>query len=143
MQEYELERLLSGELEIPDAETGDIHTAGLFSCLQLLIHFGEELEGNPNPDDEAYDGLRYILGAISSDKLVHDLQLITVEVVGVEYYEKFQQKIQGMELTLESARDLEKDPELQEHLELMAWLAMVGLFVEALYTYFNIQDQEL
>jgi hypothetical protein len=143
LQEYGLEELLSGELEIPDAETSDVKTAGLFSCLQLLTHFCYELNENSNPSDECYDSLRYILRSISSEKFVHDLLIITVSVVGVEYYEKFQQRIQNLDLSFESAKGLENDPELQEHIDLMAWFALVRLFLESVYTYFNIPDQNL
>jgi len=143
LQEYGLEELLSGELEIPDAETRDVKTAGLFSCLQLLILFCYELKENPNLSDDCYDSLRYILSSISSDKFVHDLLIIIVSVVGIEYYEKFQQIIQDLDLDLESARRLENDPELQEHVDLMAWFALVRLFLESVYTYFNIPDQNL
>lgn len=140
LQEYELEQLLSGELEIPDAEASDVKTAGLFSCLQLLIHFCYELKENPNPSDDCYDSLRYILSSISSDKFVHDLLIIIVSVVGIEYYEKFQQIIQDLDLDLESARRLENDPELQEHVDLMAWFALIRLFLESVYIYFNAPD---
>lgn len=143
LQEYGLDELLSGELDIPDAEIIDVKTAGLFSCLQLLIHFCYELKENPNPSDECYDSLRYILRSISSKKFVHDLLIITVSIVGVEYYEKFQQRIQNVDLSLESAKALENDPELQEHIDLMAWFALVRLFLESVYTYFNIPDQNL
>lgn len=143
LQEYVLEELLSGELEIPDTKIIDVKTAGLFSCLQLLIHFCYELKENPNPSDECYDSLRYILRSISSKKFVHDLLIITVSVVGVEYYEKFQQRIQNVDLSLENAKGLENDPELQEHIDLMAWFALVRLFLESVYTYFNIPDQNL
>lgn len=143
LQEYELEQLLSGALEIPDAEPSDVKTAGLFSCLQLLIHFCYELKDNPNPSDDCYDSLKYILRSISSSKFVRDLLIITVSVVGVAYYEKFQQRIQNLDLSFESAKGLENDPELQEHIDLMAWFALVRLFLESVYTYFNIPDQHL
>ena len=143
LQEYGLDELLSGELDIPDAETSDVKTAGLFSCLQLLMHFCYELKENPNPSDDCYDSLRYILRSISSEKFVHDLLIITVSVVGVEYYEKFQQRIQNLNLSLESVKGLENDPELQEHIDLMAWFALVRLFLESVYIYFNIPYQNL
>ena len=141
LQEYGLDELLSGELDIPNAEIIDVKTAGLFSCLQLLIHFCYELKENPNPSDDCYESLRYILRSISSEKFVHDLLIITVSVVGVEYYEKFQQRIQNLDLSFESAKGLENDTELQEHIDLMAWFALVRLFLESVYTYFNIPDQ--
>ncbi|MGV8993827.1 MAG: hypothetical protein ACOH1O_06975 [Flavobacterium sp.] len=140
LQEYELKQLLSNNVEIRDAEMNDIRTAGLFSCLQLLIHFCSELKGNPSPNDDFYDSLRFMLCSISSHKLVHDLLIIIVSVVGIEYYEKFQHKIQDLDLSLESARDLENDPELQEHVELMAWFALVRLFLESIYTCFNVPE---
>lgn len=143
LQEYVLEELLSGELEIPDTKIIDVKTAGLFSCLQLLIHFCYELKENPNPSDDCYDSLRYILRSISSEKFVDDLLIIILSVVGVEYYEKFQHKIQDLDLSLESAKGLEKDPELQEHIDLMAWFALVRLFLESVYTYFSIPNQNL
>ena len=143
LQEYELEELLSGDLEIDGTEMQDVKTAGLFSCLQLLMHFCYELKENPNPSDECYDSLRYILRSISSEKLVHDLLIIIVSLVGVEYYEKFQQRIQNLDSSLESAKGLENDPELQEHIDLMAWFALARLFLESVYTYFNIPDQTL
>ena len=139
LQEYGLEQLLSGELKIPYAETRDVKTAGLFSCLRLLIHFCYELKENPNPSGDCYDSLKYILRSISSDKFAHNLLIIIVSVVGLDYYEKFQYKIQDS-LSLESARGLENDPELQEHVGLMVWFALVRLFLESVYTYFNVSD---
>lgn len=143
LQEYDLQELLSGDLEIDGAEMQDVKTAGLFSCLQLLIHFCYELQENPNPSDDFYVSLRYILRSISSEEFLHDLLIIIVSVVGLEYYEKFQQRIQNLDLSLESAKGLENDPELQEHIDLMAWFALVRLFLESVYTYFNISDQNL
>lgn len=143
LQEYGLEELLSGDLEIDGTEMQDVKTAGLFSCLQLLMHFCYELKENPNPSDECYDSLRYILRSISSEKFVQDLLIIIVSVAGIEYYEKFQQKIQNLDLSLESAKGLENDLELQEHINLMAWFALVRLFLESVYTYFNSPSQNL
>lgn len=39
LQEYGLEELLSGDLEIADIDIQDVKIAGLLSCLQLLMHF--------------------------------------------------------------------------------------------------------
>ena len=141
LQEYELEQLLSGELEIPGAATSDVKTAGLFSCLQLLIHFCYELMENPNTSDDCYDSLRYILQAISCDKFAHEVLISIISVVGIDYYEKFQLRMQNLEVSLEKARDLENDSELQEHMGLMAWFAIVRLFLELVYSYYNISDQ--
>ncbi|WP_296149904.1 hypothetical protein [uncultured Flavobacterium sp.] len=143
LQEYDLAQLLSGSLEVTDAKMHDVKTAGLLSCLQLLLHFCRGLKENPDPMDKRFDSLRYILSSISSDKFVHDLLLTIISAVGAGYYEKFQQHIQDLDLSLENARGMEKDPELQEHLELMAWFGLVRLFLEAAYAYFDISDEDL
>lgn len=143
LQEYELEVLLSGGLEIPDTETSEVKTAGLLACIQLLIHFCDELQENPDSRNDSYDSLKYILRSISSEKFIHDLQLILVSVVGIVYNKKFQQKIQNLDVSVESAKGLENDPELQEHIELMAWFALIRLFLDSVYTYFNSSEQNL
>lgn len=141
LQEYDLEQLLSGSLDITDTKMQDVKTAGLLSCLQLLIHFCYELKDNPNPADRRFDSLRYILNSITSYHFVHELLIIILSVVGENYYEKFQQRIQYLDFDLENARVLENDPELQEHIDLMGWFALVRLFLESVYTYFNNPDQ--
>ena len=143
LQEYDLEQLFSGSLEITDAKKQDIKTAGLLSCLQLLIHFCYELKENPNPADNRFDSLRYILSSITSYEFVYELLIIIVSVVGENYYEKFQQRIQYLDFNLENAIDLENDPELQEHIDLMVWFALARLFLESVYIYFNNPDQNL
>ena len=137
LQEYDLEQLLSGSLEITDTNKQDVKTAGLLSCLQLLIHFCYELKENPNPDDYRFDSLRYILNSITSSQFINELLIIIVSVVGEDYYEKFQQRIQYFDFDLKNAIDMESDPELQEHIDLMVWFALARLFLESVYTYFN------
>ena len=61
LQEYDLEELLSGDLEIIDAETQDVKTAGLLSCMQLLIHFCYELKENPLPASSSYRNCSLLL----------------------------------------------------------------------------------
>lgn len=141
LQEYDLEELLSGDLEISDAEIQDVKTAGLLSCLQLLIHFCYELKENPNPADKRFDSLRYILKSINCFLFVQELLFVVKTVVGAEYYQKFQQRIQNLDFDLQSALELEKDLELEQHIELMTWFALVRLFLESVYTYFNSPDK--
>jgi hypothetical protein len=141
LQEYDLEELLSGDLEITDAAMQDVKTAGLLSCLQLLIHFCYELKENPNPNDKRFDSLRYILNSITCSQFVHELLFAIITVVGADYYKKFQQSIQNLHFDLESAIELENDPELNEPIDLMTWFALVRLFLESVYTYFNSPDK--
>ncbi|PWJ90642.1 hypothetical protein BC749_1207 [Flavobacterium araucananum] len=143
LQEYDLEELLSGNLEITDAEIQDVKTAGLLSCLQLLIHFCCELKEDPNPADKRFDSLRYILKSINCTLFVHELLFVIVTLVGADYYQKFQQRIQSADFDWESALELENDPELKEHIDLMTWFALVRLFLESVYTYFNSPDKKI
>jgi hypothetical protein len=143
LQEYSLEELLSGDLEIADTDIQDVKIAGLLSCLQLLMHFSYELKENPNPNNMSFDSLRYILNSIACSRFVHELLLVVISVVGTNYYQKFQQRIQNLDFDLQSALELESDPELQQHTDLMAWFALVKLFLESVYTYFNSSDQNL
>lgn len=139
LQEYDLEELLSGNLEINAAEMQDVKTAGLLSCLQLLVHFCGEL----NPDDRRFDSLRYILNSITCSRFKQELLLVILSVVGTDYYERLQRRIQNLDLNLESEAELENDPELKEHIDLMTWLALTRLFLESVYTYFSILDKEI
>ncbi|WP_417941956.1 hypothetical protein [Flavobacterium sp. RS13.1] len=47
LQQYDLEELLSGNLEIPDTKKQEVKTAGILSCLQVLIYFCYDLERKP------------------------------------------------------------------------------------------------
>lgn len=143
LQQYGLEELLSGNLEIADTDRQDVRIAGLLSCLQLLMHFCYELKENPNPNNMSFDSLRYILNSIACSRFVHELLLVVISVVGTDYYQKFQQRIQNLDFDLQSALELESDPELQGHTDLMAWFALVRLFLESVYTYFNSHDENL
>ena len=137
LQEYDLNELLSGIVEIKDTNIQDVKTAGLLSCLQLLLHFYAELRENPNPDYSRFDSLRYILNSITLSKFLNELLSIILSVVGETYYEKFQKKIQYLDFDLKTAKDMESDPELREHIDLMVWFAFARLFLESVYTYFN------
>lgn len=141
LQEYDLEELLSDDFEIIDAEIQDVKTAGLLSCLQLLIHFCYELKENPKTADKRFDSLRYILKSITCSQFVDELLFVLITVVGADYYKKFQQRIQNLNFDLESAIELENDPELNEHIDLMTWFALVRLFLESVYTYFSSSDK--
>jgi len=143
LQEHGLEELLSGNPEIADTDIQDVKIAGLLSCLQLLMYFCYELKKNPNPNNMSFESLRYILNSIACSRFVNELLLVVISVVGTDYYQKFQQRIQNLDLSFESAKGLENDPELQEHIDLMPWFALVRLFLESVYTYFNISDQNL
>lgn len=141
LQEYDLEELLSGSIEITDAEIQDVKTAGLLSCLQLLLQFCSELRENPNPADIRFESLRYILNSITLSRFVRELLQIVKTAVGEDYYQNFQQSIQSLDFDLENTVALQNDSELQQHINLIAWFGLVRLFLESVYTYFSSPDK--
>lgn len=143
LQEHDLEELLSGNLEINGAEMQDVKTAGLLSCLKLLVHFCGELKEQPDPEDSRFDSVRYILKSIACSRFVEELLLVVLSMVGPDYYEKFQLRIQNLDFNPESEAELENDPELKEHINVMTWLALARLFLESVYTYFSSPEGEV
>lgn len=142
MQHYKLKELLSGRCHIPDEQADDVKTAGLCTCLYLLVEYCYEFEQSPNSDEESLDSLRYVLGAIDLNTLIGELWAIILQVVGVEYYERFQLRIQKTKLNFEDLLSLEEDPELHGNFEIVTWFALMRLFLEAVYTKYIITDQE-
>jgi len=143
MQHYKLQKLVTGRCNIADEQADDVKTAGLFTCLYLLVEFGYELEHDSDGDEQSLDSLRYILDAIDLEQLIEELWRIILSVVGTEYYEKFQSKIQQVKSNFDDLLSLEEDPDLHEHFDLVSWFALMRLFLEAVYMNFSISDQNL
>jgi len=140
LQEYELEQLLSGKVQVPNAQADDVKTAGLLSCLHLLVHFCYKMEENPNNEDDCIGSLRYDLSSISLDKFKSDLHIIILSVVGMDYYRKFQHKIKDVNLNFEDILNLQNNSELKEHFDLMAWFGLVRMFLESVYINYTISN---
>lgn len=140
LQDYELKELLSGKLQIPNAQADDVKTAGLLSCLHLLVHFCYKMEENPNNEDDCIGSLKYVLSSISLDKFKSDLLTIILSVVGIDYYEKFQLKIREGNLNFEDILNLQNNSEFKEHFDLMAWFALVRIFLESVYINYTISS---
>ena len=143
LQQYKLNALLSGKVNIPDAEAGDVKTAGLFTCLYLLVEFCYEVEHDSDGEKKSLDSLRYVLDAIDLEQLIEELWRIVLSVVGTAYYERFQVRIKEAKLDYEDLLRLEDDPELYEHFDLVSWFALMRLFLEAVYMNFSISDQNI
>ena len=143
LQQYKLNELLSGKVNIPDAEAGDVKIAGLFTCLYLLVEFCYELQHDMDGEKKSLDSLRYLLASIDLEQLVEELWRIVLSVVGTAYYDKFQSKIQQVKSNFEDLLGMEEDPELHEHFDLVSWFALMRLFLEAVYMNFSISDQNL
>lgn len=139
MQQYRLKELLSGKCAIPDTQADDVKTAGLFTCLYLLVEFCYEMEHDPDSNKEC---INYVLCAIGLNQFMSELWMMVLSVVGISYYEKFQLRIQDTKLNIEELLSLEEDPELQQHFDLVTWFALMRLFLEAVYIRYTITYHE-
>lgn len=142
IQEYELEKLLSGEIEVKDASRQDVKTAGLLSCLLLLIHFYfDKDQGNLNKCNvysvTQFDSIKYIMNAISSEKCISELFLLILSIVGIDYFKKYQEKMRDPDFILKQTVGFDNDPEMDEHIDMMVWFALVRLFIEAIFIYYD------
>jgi len=142
IQEYELEKLLSGEIEIKDASRRDVKTAGLLSCLLLLIHFYfDKDKGNLSKskvdDVTQFDSINYIMNAITSEKCINELFLLILSIVGIDYFKKYQENIKDPDFVLKQTLGFDSDPEMGVHIDMMVWFALVRLFIEAIFIYYD------
>jgi len=142
IQEYELEKLLSGKIEIKDASTQDVKTAGLLSCLLLLTHFYfDKDEGNlsRSETDELnnFDSIKYILNAITSEECINELFLLILSIVGIDYFKKYQENMKDPDFVLKQTLGFDSDPEMGVHIDMMVWFALVRLFIEAIFIYYD------
>lgn len=142
IQEYELEKLLSGKIEIKDASIQDVTTAGLLSCLLLLIHFYfDKNEGNlsRSETDELnnFDSIKYILNAITSEECISRLFILILSIVGIDYFKKYQEHMKDPDFVLKQTMGFDSDPEMGVHIDMMVWFALVRLFIEAIFIYYD------
>jgi len=149
IQNYDLKDLLYGNIEVLNASRLDTKTAAITSCLLALIAFSSELldnEGRMIPlsdipeDNIAVSAIEYIISSIALDDLLEYLLYSIISIVGVEYYTAFQQKIGSKNFENEDILHLENDAELKEHIDMMAWFAVIRLFLESVYFYFNDEN---
>lgn len=145
MQEYNLAHLLSGNINFGNSSGQEIKTAGLLSCLQLIInlYFSILQKGykdlmlykkdlyDANEVIEEYNSLKFLISSVNSEDFINEIFHLIIEIVGVEYYEKFQKEVQVTEFILESALGFKVNPYFQKHLDLMIWFPLFRMFLEA------------
>jgi len=149
IQKYSSRELFSGNIDIPDIDSVNLKIAGLLTYLQFLIssipdfvdQSGCIIPADEIKNDKSYQAEHYIINSIPLDDYIEHLFLTVVSATGVEYYQKFTGKIGNINFTLDDILKLENDVELQEHIDLMMWFALVRILLESLYFYFNPENK--
>ena len=144
IQEHKLEELLAGTIEIKDARTQDVKTAGLLSCLLLLIHFYFEGKSNNSVESKSetdeldnFNSAQYIIKATTSEKCINELFLLILSIVGIDYFKKYQEKMKDPDFVFNQTIGYDNDPEMDLHIDLMVWFALLHLFIEAIFIYYD------
>lgn len=144
IQEHKLEELLAGTIEIKDARTQDVKTAGLLSCILLLIHFYFEGESNNSLESKSetdeldnFNSAQYIINATTSEKCINELFLLILSIVGIDYFKKYQEKMKDPDFVFNQTIVYDTDPEMDLHIDLMVWFALLHLFIEAIFIYYD------
>ena len=148
IQKYSSKELFSGSIQIPNINSANLKIAGLLTYLQFLIssipdfidQSGRVIPAEEIKNDKSYQAEHYIINSISLDDYLEHLFLTVVSATGVEYYQNFTEKIGNINFTLDDTLTLENDVELQEHIDLMMWFAVVRILLESLYFYFNPEN---
>ncbi len=148
IQKYSIKDMFSGNVEIPNIDLHSLKIAGLLTCLQFLIssftdfidEFGNSLPLKETENSNSYQAENYIISSIPLDDYLKELFLSVLSVIGEEYYKKFLEKIGNPEFTIDDILKLEKDKELQKHIDLIMWFSLIRVFLEAIYFYFNIEN---
>lgn len=144
IQEYELEKLLSGKIEIKDASVQDVKTAGLMSWILLLIHFYFDDKSNHSVESKSvtdeldnFNSAQYIVKAITSEECINELFLLILSIVGIDYFKKYQENMKDPDFVLKQTLGFDSDPEMGVHIDMMVWFALVRLFIEAIFIYYD------
>ncbi|PWN59018.1 hypothetical protein [Chryseobacterium viscerum] len=148
IQKYSSRELFSGNIEIPNIDSANLKIAGLLTYLQFLIssipdfidQSGRIIPADEIKNDKSYQAEHYIINSIPLDDYIEDLFLTVVSATGEEYYRKFIEKTGNPDFTIDEIQKLENDTELQEHIDLMIWFALVRILLESLYFYFNPEN---
>ncbi|AZA92381.1 Uncharacterised protein [Chryseobacterium nakagawai] len=148
IQKYSLKEMFSGNIEIPNIDPHSLKIAGLLTCLQFLVssftdfidEFDNRLPLKETETSNSYQAEHYIISSIALDDYLKELFLSVLSVTGEEYYQKFLKKIGNPDFTIDDILKLDKDKELQEHIDLLMWYSLIRVFLEAIYFYLNIEN---
>jgi len=136
LQEYGLEDTPTGNIQIDGNSPNEMKTAGLLSCLQVILSLSADLKAHPDGDGLQLEALRYILKSIGCGDFVREILLMVIGVTGEDYYRSFRDKTDTLGADLEQLNSFTEDPELQEHLDLMTWFCIVRIFLESVYMHY-------
>lgn len=136
IQKYRIKELFSGNMKIPDIDSANLKIAGLLTYLQFLIssipefidQSGRIIPADEIKNDKSYQAENYIIASIPLDDYLNELFLSVLSVTGEEYYQKFLEKIGNPDFTIDDILKLEKDKDLQVHIDLMIWFSLTICF---------------
>lgn len=144
IQESKLEELLAGSIDFKNASAQDVKTAGLLSCILLLIHFYFDGKSSSSVKSESetdesdnFNSAQYIISATTSEKCINELFLLILSIVGIDYFKKYQENIKDPDFVLKQTLGFDSDPEMGVHIDMMVWFALVRLFIEAIFIYYD------
>lgn len=144
IQEYKLEELLAGRIDLKNASSQDVKTAGLLSCILLLIHFYFDGKSNSSVESKSetdeldnFNSAQYIMNAITSEECINELFLLILAIVGIDYFKKYQENMKDPDFVLKQTLGFDSDPEMDLHIDLMVWFALLHLFIEAIFIYYD------
>lgn len=140
LQQYGVKEMLEGGITIAGYTEEEIKAAGLLSGVQMVLLFYIEIREQKDNVENMEEMLRYILGSVSCGGWIDGtLQLVT-GIVGTDYYERFQDRIATMGNDVRQLENLAHDPILHPHINLMTWFCLVRLFLESVYTLYDIDN---
>lgn len=148
IQKYSIKEMFSGNIEIPNIDSHSLKIAGLLTCLQFLIssftdfidEFGNSIPLKETENSNSYQAENYIISSILLDDYLKELFLTILSIIGEDYYQKFLEKIGSPDFTIDDILKLDKDIELQEHIDLMVWFSLIRVFLETIYFYFDPEN---
>lgn len=84
-----------------------------------------------------FNSAQYIINSTTSEKCINELFLLILSIVGIDYFEKYQEKMKDPDFVLKQTVGFDNDPEMDEHIDIMVWFALVRLFIEAIFIYYD------
>ena len=156
---YGIEDFLDGRIDIPEVDNKQsMRNARLAACLLYLIAtcwklFGEKIHKQPacswpltDVQKTDLDSIHKTLGKISLDDVQMELSKSLMLIVGRPYFKLFFDKLKPFDNNKMNKRDTKKfdnEPALKPHMQLMLWMSIMRIFLDAVYFYFGKENNTI